>query len=140
MVTRGKALLDAMDKSTRDEVMSQLRVRGISHRTGAAVAAVEADHLRLEGGDAIPYDEVLWATGAEPHPFTFTSCDAEHGGWLRCFRWLYAGFYFCCVVEIAATTDVKTTEAGFMVVNEYLQVRSAACAMFAWTLYLHAGS
>ena len=38
--------------------------RGISIRTGAMVAAVERDRVRLEGGASVPADSLIWAVGA----------------------------------------------------------------------------
>jgi len=42
--------------------------RGVILRTGARVVAVKEDGVCVEGGESLPADLVVWATGAAAHP------------------------------------------------------------------------
>ena len=49
-------------------VVAAAKARGITLRRGRVVA-VEAAIAHLEGGESLPYDVLVWATGAAPHPW-----------------------------------------------------------------------
>jgi len=66
LVTGGDTILPELRGSTRQRVEDELRGRGVSIVTGAAVTHVGNQSIQLQGGSAIDADVVLWATGAAP--------------------------------------------------------------------------
>ena len=68
LVTEADALVPGASRGLRRRVERALARRVVAVRTGARVEAVEADGLRLAGGERHPADRVVWATGAAPLP------------------------------------------------------------------------
>ena len=60
----GPELLPGRSDGLRRRVLAEAAQRGIAVRLGARVAEVTAEGVRLEGGDVLPADSVLWAAGA----------------------------------------------------------------------------
>lgn len=60
------------------------RTRGIKILTGARIAEVEASGVRLESGETLPTDLVVWATGAAPQPLIAASpLPTDDAGFIR---------------------------------------------------------
>lgn len=58
--------------------------RGVTLRAGARVVAVEEDGVWLDGGERLPADLIVWATGAAPNPLGETSSlPTGRGGFIR---------------------------------------------------------
>jgi len=61
-----------------------LRERGISMRTGVRVEGADADYLKLDHGEQVPYAACVWATHAEPPDIVAASgFDCNERGFLR---------------------------------------------------------
>jgi selenide,water dikinase len=60
------ALLPGAARSVSEAALAETRRRGISVRAAGRVTRVEKDALRLEGGEELPCDLAIWATGAAP--------------------------------------------------------------------------
>ena len=71
LVYRGEQILRGFDRDLRDKLALALGKRGVTIRTGAAVAAIDKTAaglaLRLAGGDVLAADVVLYATGRVPN-------------------------------------------------------------------------
>jgi selenide,water dikinase len=61
-------ILTRYSGSLRRRVHKRARERGIDIRCQTRVAAADADGLRLEDGDRLPCDALVWVTGAVGHP------------------------------------------------------------------------
>jgi len=85
------ALLDAAPRVLSNlharvatRVDREARARGIELRTSARVAAVEEGVLVLEDDERIPFDALIWATGAASQPlFAASALPTDAGGFVR---------------------------------------------------------
>lgn len=69
VLVRGEGILPDEDDDVRDSVVAALTDRGVRLRTGASAAVEEADgalRVRLEKGEPVATDIVLFATGRAP--------------------------------------------------------------------------
>jgi len=69
LLEAGQTILSAFDEPLREYTARHFRRHQIAVRTGAKVAEVRPDGLRLAGGEVIPAGVVLWCTGFAPSPF-----------------------------------------------------------------------
>ena len=68
LVDAASELLPAFAAGVAERVLDALRVRNIELRLGTRVVAAHADALEIEGADPIPFDALIWATGAASLP------------------------------------------------------------------------
>lgn len=68
LIDRRTAPFEDRGAAVSNQVAAALTRRGIVHVGAALVERVEATELELAGGERLPHDLVLWATGAAPHP------------------------------------------------------------------------
>ncbi len=77
-------LLPGSSARLRRRAEQEAVARGIELRTGARVSAVQADGVRLEDGQVLPAELVVWATGAAPVPLLAAShLPKDAAGFLR---------------------------------------------------------
>jgi selenide,water dikinase len=69
LLESGPSLLAGAAPRLRDRVAAAARRRGIACRCGVRVAGLEAGAVQLQGGESLPADAVVWATGAAAPPF-----------------------------------------------------------------------
>jgi selenide,water dikinase len=73
LLDAGPSLLAEASPRLRARVERAARRRRIDWRCGARVAGVEATSVRLDSGEALPTDAVIWVTGAAALPFLRSS-------------------------------------------------------------------
>ncbi|GGH17724.1 hypothetical protein GCM10007036_19390 [Alsobacter metallidurans] len=84
LVSRGDDILEAFPESFRRKVAGVLKERGISVRTGAAVAAVSTGAVTLSSGETLAADDVLWTTqAAAPAWLRETGLALDERGFVR---------------------------------------------------------
>jgi pyruvate/2-oxoglutarate dehydrogenase complex dihydrolipoamide dehydrogenase (E3) component len=66
IVETGDRLLDKEEPRASALIAERLSAEGVRVRTGVRLAAVEGDRAVLEGGEALPFDRLLVATGRTP--------------------------------------------------------------------------
>lgn len=84
LLAAGEDILASFPAGFRARFRALLAARGIAVLTGARVAEVAAEGVRLADGRHLPADEILWTTQAEPAAWLAASglpCDAA--GFLR---------------------------------------------------------
>jgi NADH dehydrogenase FAD-containing subunit len=64
----GGHLLDAFPRRIRTRALRALSARGVEVRLGHRAEGTDARGVRLHGGEHVPADAVLWATGSEGPP------------------------------------------------------------------------
>jgi glutathione reductase (NADPH) len=71
LIYRGENILRGFDNDVRHHLRTEMEARGIRVLTGCKVAAVEATgghfSVRLSGGNHVPADQVMFATGRVPN-------------------------------------------------------------------------
>lgn len=89
LVHGGPEILDGAAPGAVRSVRERAWQRGIAVLCGRRAAAVEPASVLLEDGERLPADLVIWATGAEGHPFLRSSGFAvDRGGFVRVRRTL----------------------------------------------------
>jgi len=84
LVHAGEQLLPDLPAGLAARVVERARARGIDVRPGARVVGVRAGSVRLDAGDELATDAVLWATGAAPHPWLrATKLPTDERGFIR---------------------------------------------------------
>ena len=84
LLETGPAVLPGYPRSTARRVEANAAARGIELRCGARVAEVTADHVRLESGERVPADAVLWVAGAASLPlFRDSGLATDSRGFVR---------------------------------------------------------
>ncbi len=84
LVDATSRLLPSMAPRVAEQVLRAMQHRGINLRLGARVAEVNEDALALEGGERIPFDALIWATGAASLPlFTASALPVDARGFVR---------------------------------------------------------
>jgi selenide, water dikinase len=77
-------ILDGYGERFRRRVRRALDRRGIAVRLQTSVSSVEEDAIRTDGGERIPSDATVWATGpAAPDLFRRSRLDVDREGFLR---------------------------------------------------------
>ncbi|MDP2312886.1 MAG: selenide, water dikinase SelD [Pseudomonadota bacterium] len=69
LLDAGPTLLPGWTTGLGRRVRTAAELRGITMRSGRVVR-VEANLAHLEAGDPLPFDLLVWVTGAAPHPWT----------------------------------------------------------------------
>jgi selenide, water dikinase len=83
IVTFTTEILPDHNAGVRARIERVLRARGVTIRTGRAVVGMDERDLILEGGDTLPADRVVWATGpAAPHWLGDSGLRADEGGFV----------------------------------------------------------
>ena len=83
IVEAGDGILPGYHPSLARRIEAAARRRGIETRLGAEVAAVEADAVRLAGGDRLDADLTFWVTGAAaPAVFRGSDLPLDDGGFV----------------------------------------------------------
>jgi NADH:ubiquinone reductase (non-electrogenic) len=72
LVEATERILTSFDEALGLYAQQHFLREGIQVRTSSAVQSIEADVIRLQNGEAIPYGLVLWAGGNAPVPFLDT--------------------------------------------------------------------
>jgi selenide,water dikinase len=84
LVDACQQLLPGMAARVAERVLRAIRDRAIALRLGARVAAVEECALVLETGERIPFDALIWATGAASLPlFRASALPVDPRGFVR---------------------------------------------------------
>ena len=84
LLESGPRVLPGQAASAAARVQAAAAARGITIRTGARVAGVEADAVRLEGGERLPAEAVVWVAGAAALPiFAGSGLETDEGGFVR---------------------------------------------------------
>ena len=84
IVETGDGILPGYHPSLARRIEAAARARGIRTIFGAEVTAVEADSVRLEGGDRLDADLTFWVTGAAALPiFRDSDLPLDDGGFVR---------------------------------------------------------
>ena len=73
LLDAGPSLLAGASPRLRARVERAARRRGINWRCDTRVAGVETTGVRLDGGEALPADAVIWVAGAAALPFLRSS-------------------------------------------------------------------
>ena len=63
LVALGADILPDHNAGVRERVRRVLQARDVAVRAGSGVVGIDHHHLVLEGGNAVPADQVVWATG-----------------------------------------------------------------------------
>lgn len=66
LIEASDTALAGMNAKTRDTLLGEMAAQGITLRLNARAAEIGADHVRLEGGEALRADITIGATGARP--------------------------------------------------------------------------
>lgn len=85
LVELAPRILPAIDADLAEYAVTKLRARGMSVLLETSVAAVEADHVILTGGERLYTRTVIWCAGIAPNPLVRTlglPCDER--GWILC--------------------------------------------------------
>lgn len=86
LVDAAPRLLPSLAERVGERVEREARARGIALRLGTRAAAVEPDALVLEIGERIPFDALIWATGAASQSlFTASALPTDERGFV-CVR------------------------------------------------------
>lgn len=84
LVHGGQEILDGAPPEVVRRVRRRAGRRDIEVKCGRRVAAVEEGAVLLEDGERVPADVVIWATGAQGHPFLRSSgLDTDGRGFVR---------------------------------------------------------
>jgi len=84
LLESGPRVLPGYAASAAARVEAAAAPRGITIRTGARVARVEADAVLLESGERLPADAVIWVAGAAALPiFAGAGLETDEGGFVR---------------------------------------------------------
>lgn len=84
LLDAGPSLLAEATPRLRARVERAAQRRGIDCRCGARVAGVEAESVRLDSGETLPADAVIWVAGAAALPFLRSSgLPVDAGGFIR---------------------------------------------------------
>ena len=84
IVEAGGGILPGYRASLSGRIEAAARRRGIDTILGAKVVAVEADSVRLDGGDRLDADLTFWVTGAAALPmFSDSDLPLDDGGYVR---------------------------------------------------------
>ncbi|HEY7436412.1 MAG TPA: selenide, water dikinase SelD [Methylomirabilota bacterium] len=84
LLESGPRVLPGHAASAAARVQAAAAARGITIRTGARVARVEADAVLLEDGERLPADAVAWVAGAAALPiFAGSGLETDEGGFVR---------------------------------------------------------
>lgn len=73
VVGRADRLVPDLPRGAAARLARTLARRGLVLRLGASVASVEADAVRLDDGERLPADLVVWAAGVRPPPLAARS-------------------------------------------------------------------
>ena len=91
VVEPGNRLMKTLPPRVGRWAARTLRQRGADVRLGTRVACVEAGAVRLDGGERVEADAVLWATGSEgPDLFRRSGLAVTEDGFARVRRGLWA--------------------------------------------------
>jgi selenide,water dikinase len=63
LVALSADILPDHNAGVRERVGRLLQARGVAVKTGSGVVGIDNHHLVLEGGNAVPADQIVWATG-----------------------------------------------------------------------------
>jgi selenide, water dikinase len=69
IVHSGSEILEGSSKRLVRRIGRRARLSGMTILSGRRIVAVEKKSVLLENGECLPQDLVVWATGAEGHPF-----------------------------------------------------------------------
>ncbi|MEX2224165.1 MAG: selenide, water dikinase SelD [Candidatus Rokuibacteriota bacterium] len=84
LLESGPRVLPGYAASAAGRVEAAAAARGIAIRVGARVAQVEGDAVRLEGGERLPADGVVWVAGAAALPiFDGSGLETDEAGFAR---------------------------------------------------------
>ena len=84
LLENGPAVLAGYPRGTARRVEDNARARGIEIRCRTRVAEVAADHVRLDTGERLEADAVVWVAGAASLPlFTDSGLPADARGFVR---------------------------------------------------------
>jgi selenide,water dikinase len=87
LVEGGERILDEYGRSFRERARQVLRERGVEVRCGIQVMGAEPGRLLTRGGEPVPFDALLWATGpAAPPLLRRSGLPTEAAGYLRVRR------------------------------------------------------
>jgi NADH dehydrogenase len=85
LVEMADRLLPALDAGLARYAAEQLRNRGIELRLDESAAAIGPDRVRLNGGDVLFTETVVWTAGIGPSPLVAEmGLPTDEGGWIRC--------------------------------------------------------
>lgn len=83
LVGRAREVLPYNAKATRRAMQRHLTAKGVALHLGQGVARVEPQTLVMEDGERLPFDALLWVTGAVPAPwFTGSGLATDARGFL----------------------------------------------------------
>ncbi len=120
LVDASQQLLPSLSPRVAERVLRAIRDRGIALRLGARVATVEEHALRLDGGEQIPFDALIWATGAASLPlFRASGLPVDPRGFVRIRPTLQveaSGALFAC--GDCAHFDPELPKAGVYAVRQ----------------------
>jgi selenide,water dikinase len=83
LIDRSADFLPTLSPRARATIRRRLAEAGIDLRLGATVAAIAPDRITLTGGEVLPSDFTLSATGARPHPWLAETGLDQREGFLR---------------------------------------------------------
>ena len=84
LLEAGPVVLPGYPRSAARRVEANARALGIAIRCGARVAEAAADHLRLESGERLDADALLWVAGAASLPiFSESGLPVDERGFVR---------------------------------------------------------
>lgn len=84
LVDAAARLLPSLDARVGERVEHEARARGIELRLNTRAAAVEDHALVLEAGERIPFDALIWATGAASQSlFAASALPTDERGFVR---------------------------------------------------------
>jgi selenide,water dikinase len=69
LLEAGDTLLPGWTAGLGRRVRAAAELRGVTIRTGTTVTRVEPNRAYVTGGDPLPFDLLVWVTGAAPHPW-----------------------------------------------------------------------
>lgn len=111
-------LLPGWTPSLGRRVRAAAEKRGIAVRHGRVVG-VEAKRAHLDGGDTLPFDVLVWVTGAAPHPWmTRLDLPLDDRGFLRVDASLHARAGVFGAGDCVAVGDHDLPKAGVYAVRE----------------------
>ena len=85
LVELAARILPAIDADLAEYAVTKLRARGMSVLLKSSVAAVEADHVVLTGGERLDTRTVIWCAGIAPNPLVpVLGLPCDERGWILC--------------------------------------------------------
>jgi NADH dehydrogenase len=80
LVHSGPVILPELGEELGRYAQAKLAMRGVEIKTGARVAGVSDEGVRLSTGEIVRSDTLVWTAGTSPHQLLATlPCQADHG-------------------------------------------------------------